>query len=121
VFVLLALAALGYWAWRVTADRDLRLGLALTGALACLVSPITWVHHLVWLGPALVLLFEARAWGWLALTYGTLCSRVVWRFNGAHPGGLGLLGADAYLVAAVVLLAVTRPAAVTARDDPAAT
>ncbi len=34
-------------------------GLALTGVLGCLISPVTWVHHLVWLVPALILLVDA--------------------------------------------------------------
>ena len=33
-------------------------GLALTGVVMCLVSPVTWVHHLVWLIPGLLLLVD---------------------------------------------------------------
>ena len=35
---------------------DDRVGFALTGLTACLISPVTWVHHLVWLLPGLVVL-----------------------------------------------------------------
>ncbi|MET8613279.1 glycosyltransferase 87 family protein [Streptomyces misionensis] len=36
-------------AWRIrrAVARDRTAAFALTGAAACLVSPITWVHHLV--------------------------------------------------------------------------
>ena len=121
LWLVLALAALGVWAWRIrraVAVRDEFGGLALTGVAGCLVSPITWIHHLVWLLPALALLFDRamdsslparRRWRWLALTaglYALLCSRLVWQFA-FHFGGWGLLGANAYVYASVLLLFVT--------------
>jgi alpha-1,2-mannosyltransferase len=55
----LVLVVLALWLWRVR--LAVRLGdrygsLALTGVLGCLISPVTWIHHLVWLVPALLLL-----------------------------------------------------------------
>jgi hypothetical protein len=36
--------------WFVLVRRADRVtGFALTGVVACLISPVTWVHHLVWL------------------------------------------------------------------------
>ncbi|HWB38523.1 MAG TPA: glycosyltransferase 87 family protein, partial [Rugosimonospora sp.] len=58
VLVLVTLAV-----WVVRAERCRRRGddvgaYALTGVVGCLVSPVTWVHHLVWLLPALLLLVD---------------------------------------------------------------
>ncbi len=50
------------WAWRVrraAAAGDHAYGAGLTCIVMCLVSPITWVHHLVWLIPPLVLFVDA--------------------------------------------------------------
>src|SRR5437867_13188821 len=33
-------------------------GLTLTGLTGCLISPITWAHHLYWFVPALVVLVD---------------------------------------------------------------
>jgi len=41
---------------RATAQGDDVGGLAVTGVFACLVSPITWIHHQVFLIPALAVL-----------------------------------------------------------------
>jgi alpha-1,2-mannosyltransferase len=108
----LVVVTLAVWAWRVRRADD-RTGVALTGVAACLVSPVTWIHHLVWLLPALLLLLDhavrsrGRArWGWLALCtalYALLCSRLVWGYAG-HYTGIGLLMSNAYVLASVVLL-----------------
>jgi alpha-1,2-mannosyltransferase len=114
----LVLVTLGVWAWRarlaVRAGDDLA-GVALTGVAACLVSPVTWIHHLVWLMPALLLLFDRgllvrgrRGWTWLGIflvLYALLCSRLVWVF-GHHFTDIGILLSNAYVVAAVILLLV---------------
>src|SRR5262249_34875340 len=55
LWMVLALAAISLWAWRVRRS-DIRTGFALTGLVAGLISPVTWVHHLVWTIPALVAL-----------------------------------------------------------------
>jgi alpha-1,2-mannosyltransferase len=96
-FAALALAAVAGWAWLVWREKDPGVGLAATGAVACLVSPITWVHHLVWLIPALALLARSR-WPVALVAYAILCSRVIWHFGAPFS--------DAYLLVAVLLLVV---------------
>ena len=129
LWLFLALATLVFWAWRVrragrvSGNPDDLFGLAVTGVAGCLVSPITWIHHLVWLLPALALLFArgvdraydrapdrglpfARRWGVLAFTaglYALLSSRLVWRFA-FHFGGWGVLFSNSYVWASVLLL-----------------
>src|SRR5262249_3499981 len=68
-WALAVVAVLAVWAYKVR-RADIRSGVALSGATACLVSPVTWVHHLVWLIPALAALageaFEVRTRGRVA-------------------------------------------------------
>ncbi|MCW2600086.1 MAG: hypothetical protein JWM02_1915 [Frankiales bacterium] len=56
--------------------RDPLAAITLVGLTACLVSPITWVHHLFWLLPAVVLLVDVgltrRSWPQLLLAASTL-------------------------------------------------
>jgi alpha-1,2-mannosyltransferase len=114
----LVLLTFAFWAWRVR--RAARLGddlggVALTGVAACLISPVTWIHHLVWLLPAFLLLFERglvlrrgrrRIWlSFCAGLYAILCSRLVWSYAG-HYTGPGLLMSNLYLVVSVLLLAM---------------
>ncbi len=61
LWLLLALAVAGYGLWR--AARVLRAGddlagMALTGLVGVLVSPITWTHHAYWFIPALLVLID---------------------------------------------------------------
>jgi alpha-1,2-mannosyltransferase len=66
IWLLLVLAALAVWVWRARAAAaagDEFGGLAVTGVLGCLISPVSWVHHLVWLLPALIRVVEV---GWFA-------------------------------------------------------
>jgi alpha-1,2-mannosyltransferase len=93
-WIVAALAALAVWAVRsrrAAAAGDDLTGFALTGIVGCLVSPITWVHHLVWFGPALLLLLDnaltaadrrrrKRLLWFMVISYGLLCSRLVWTF-----------------------------------------
>ena len=95
LWLLAVVVVLAVWAVRVrkaVAVGDERTGFALTGVVGCLISPITWVHHLVWLIPAVLLLFdravaatgrEQRRWLWglTLFTYGVLSSRLVWVFH----------------------------------------
>ncbi len=114
----LAVAALAVWALRVrraVAGRDEATALALTGIFGALISPITWVHHLVWVLPAVVLLFDhaldparpvrsrRRVMAGAAFSYALLCSRAVWPFE-YHYGGWGLLGSNLYALLLCVLL-----------------
>jgi alpha-1,2-mannosyltransferase len=116
--LVLALAALVVWVYRVRAAAavgDEMTGFALTGAVACLLSPITWVHHLVWLLPAILVLVDhayapstsgrrrRRLLWWAAAAYGLLCSRVIFVFR-AHFTDVGMLGSNAFVVLAAVVL-----------------
>ncbi|MET8830900.1 glycosyltransferase 87 family protein [Streptomyces sp. NPDC004610] len=90
---------LGVWVWRTrraVAGGDWRAAFALTGLTACLISPITWVHHLVWLLPAFAVLVRAghrRAAGTL---YALLCTSVVWLWFDDASGLDGFLGSNLY-------------------------
>ncbi len=116
LWAVLVLATLAFWLWRARrAVRvgDLLGGVALTGVVGSLVSPVTWIHHLVWLLPALLLLAARavdasgrRRLALLALAasvYVALCSQVVWRYA-FHFHGIGLVGSNAYVIASVALL-----------------
>ncbi|HWG99021.1 MAG TPA: glycosyltransferase 87 family protein, partial [Pilimelia sp.] len=111
LWLVLVAVVLAVWAWRAraaVARGDELAGFALTGVVGCLVSPVTWVHHLVWLLPALVLLADAglrarpgapRA-GLLAaaaLGYAVLCSRLVWWWEKRAFDAGAFLGANAYV------------------------
>ncbi|MDM4718956.1 glycosyltransferase 87 family protein [Micromonospora sp. WMMA1363] len=119
----LALVAVALTAWWVRVGRaaragDERAGFALTGVLACLVSPVTWVHHLVWLVPGLVVVAAATLPWPPAIpaarrrlragigAYAVLCSGVVWVFANGSAGPHGFLGGNAYLLVAVGMLAL---------------
>ncbi|TDB71934.1 glycosyltransferase family 87 protein [Micromonospora sp. KC723] len=115
----LVLATLVVWAWRsraAAAAGDEATGLALTGAVMCLVSPVTWVHHLVWLLPALILLVDnavaapprsvrRRALvAFAAVGYGLLTSRIVWAWEKDFTGVDGFLGGNTYVWISLALL-----------------
>jgi alpha-1,2-mannosyltransferase len=54
-----AIGAYGLWrAARAAAAGDALTGIALTGLVGALVSPITWPHHVYWFVPALVALVD---------------------------------------------------------------
>ncbi|GAA2480646.1 glycosyltransferase 87 family protein [Winogradskya humida] len=96
-WAVLVLAVLICWFVRVR-RADAVTGFALTGALACLVSPVTWVHHLVWLLPALFLV--RRPWPlWILLS-----SSVVWLWWADPSGPVAFAGANAYVWIALGLL-----------------
>ncbi|MFC8716869.1 glycosyltransferase 87 family protein [Kitasatospora sp. NPDC057198] len=118
LWVAASLAVLALWAHRLRRAAAARDGLAaysLTGIACCLVSPITWVHHLVWMLPALVVLADAAldrtrrrpllALCWLLQLL--LSSGMVWLWR---PDGRDLgtfLGGSAYaLITLGLLLAV---------------
>ncbi|MFE9644547.1 glycosyltransferase 87 family protein [Streptomyces sp. NPDC006365] len=104
-WALVALVVLGVWAWRAhraIAAGDLMGAFALTGLVACLVSPITWVHHLVWLLPSFAILVEEGLWRrrllWAAgVSYVLLCSSVVWLWFDDASGIDGFLGSNIYV------------------------
>jgi alpha-1,2-mannosyltransferase len=123
--------------WRaVLAYRrgDDLVAFTLTGLTACLVSPISWTHHLVWVVPAAVVLVDVAAGtplhgtapGWLrirpravavgagAVAFGVVVPfflSVVWHFAhgpGNHhiQGLIGLVGESAYGVVMLALVAL---------------
>jgi alpha-1,2-mannosyltransferase len=118
LWLLLVLITLAVWYWRTrraVRAGDEVAGLALTGLVGCMVSPITWIHHLVMLLPAMVVLFDhatdrsydARRRRNLMIAFGfsfaLLCSRTPWAFW-QHFGGLGLIGSNAYILLMIGLL-----------------
>ncbi|MET8515590.1 glycosyltransferase 87 family protein [Streptomyces sp. NPDC005077] len=109
VWVPAVLAVLVLWAYRVrraTAVGDDEAGLALTGLAACLVSPVTWVHHLVWAVPAIALLARTGRRAVAAALYVVLCSSVVWLWRDDPSGVDGFLGGSTYVWICLGLLAL---------------
>jgi alpha-1,2-mannosyltransferase len=126
---------LGMWrAVRAYQCGDDLVAVTLTGLTACLVSPISWTHHLVWVVPAVVVLVDVAAgtplhgtapW-WLrirprAVAVGAgagalgvavpFVLSVVWHFGhgpGNHhsQGPIGILGESAYGVVILALVAL---------------
>jgi alpha-1,2-mannosyltransferase len=115
------------------------VGFTLTGLTACLVSPISWTHHLYWIVPAEVVLVDLAAGtpAWLRrrsrpvraaaavaalVVFLVFALSVVWYFavpaGGMRGGGLAaVLGADAYVLLMLGLL-VLLPARETATAVP---
>ncbi|UWZ38254.1 DUF2029 domain-containing protein [Dactylosporangium roseum] len=118
LWLLLVLITLVVWAWRARRAikaRDELAGLALTGLMGCMVSPISWIHHLVWVLPSMAVLFDyatdksidPRRRRNLAIfggfAYLLLCSRTPWAFHEKFDG-LGLIGGNAYILLMIGLL-----------------
>ncbi len=117
---------------RAAAAGDELTAFALTGVVGCLISPVTWVHHLVWVGPALLLLVDnaaaartaRRRWGliaFLVVTGGLLCSHLVWSFEQNWHTPVKWILANTYVwvsIALLVGLPIRRPAP--AEGDPSA-
>ncbi|MEH1127622.1 glycosyltransferase family 87 protein [Micromonospora sp. CPCC 206061] len=139
LWLALVALAMGFGLWR--AARAVRAGdevagLALTGLVAALISPITWPHHVYWFVPALVVLVDAglRADGrrvrpaLLALAvigYATIVYGVVSFFDwGAAPEPTDsvdeFVRRNAYVLLTVVLIAVL-PTRAGAPDYPRST
>ncbi|MEV8557953.1 glycosyltransferase family 87 protein [Streptomyces sp. NPDC051917] len=93
------LLTLCVWAWRTrqaVRAGDWTAAFALTGAAACLVSPITWVHHLVWLLPSFAVLLRAGHPRIAGALYAVLCTSVVWLWFDDASGIGGFLGSNTY-------------------------
>ncbi|MFF4144246.1 glycosyltransferase 87 family protein [Streptomyces sp. NPDC001698] len=130
VWALTVVLVLAAWVWRthraLRAD-DWPAALALTGLVSCLISPITWVHHLVWLLPSFAVLVHARRLRTTAVLYGLLCSSVVWLWFDDASGLGGFLGSNTYVWITLGLLltlptgqpAVTSPSLSGSTGEPA--
>lgn len=118
LWLLGAAALTAVWAVRVRrahAAGNHAAGVALTGVLACLVSPVTWVHHLVWLTPALGVLAAAalrapagaprrRLAVWAVALPVLLSSSLVWLWSADPSGAGGFLGGNLYVWISLGLL-----------------
>ncbi len=111
----LAAVAVVLAAWfvrvRFQARPDHVAGFAVTGIVACLISPVTWVHHLVWLLPALFRLIDAalqarskRRLALLFAAYVILSSSVVWLWWAGANGVLAAIGSNTYVWISLALL-----------------
>ncbi len=96
VAVLLVLCVWAFRARRAVAAGEWTTAFALTGLTACLVSPITWVHHLVWLLPSFAVLVRAGHPRTAGALYAVLCTSVVWLWFDDASGVGGFLGGNAY-------------------------
>ncbi|MEV7083001.1 glycosyltransferase 87 family protein [Streptomyces sp. NPDC093516] len=99
VWAVAVLLVLGVWAVRArraVAAADWTAAFALTGLAACLVSPITWVHHLVWLLPSFAVLLRAGHVRVAGALYAVLCTSVVWLWVDDASGVDGFLGGNLY-------------------------
>jgi alpha-1,2-mannosyltransferase len=117
--VVLVLAA---W-FLLVRGADLAAGFAATGVVACLISPITWVHHLVWLLPALFLLAgdaldrrDRVRMAVVAVVFVVLSSSVVWLWWAGPSGWVAAIGSNTYVWISLGLL-VLLPA-YTSRSGP---
>jgi alpha-1,2-mannosyltransferase len=110
---LLAVAlAIACWAWwvRTHGAADPAAAVALTGMLACLISPITWVHHLVWLLPAFFLCLRREQAGAKVL-YAVMCSSVVWLWWARPHDWDAFFGSNLYVWVTLALsVMLIRPA-----------
>lgn len=119
LWIVLVVIVLCAWAWRAGAAASRgndRVGFALTGLTACLISPVTWVHHLVWVLPGLVVLVTAatdpsvpptiqrRRWAGAIGSYLVLASGIVWLWWRGNDGFIGFLGSNADVFLALALL-----------------
>ncbi|MDC0769002.1 glycosyltransferase 87 family protein [Streptomyces sp. HD] len=99
VWAVVVLLVLGVWAARTrraVVTGDWTAAFALTGLTACLVSPITWVHHLVWLLPSFAVLVRAGHIRIAGTLYAVLCTSVVWLWFDDASGVDGFLGSNTY-------------------------
>ncbi|GGQ87210.1 glycosyltransferase 87 family protein [Couchioplanes azureus] len=117
-------AVLGLWAWRVRAADPLG-GLALTGIAGCLISPVTWVHHWVWLLPALVRCVELarthkKIFRFAVAGYVVLCTRVTFLYETGPKPPLAFLGANLYVLFGVALLLFLPVTVELGADEPSA-
>jgi len=94
--VLLVLGVWGVRVRRAVVAGDWTAAFALTGLTACLISPITWVHHLVWLLPSFAVLVRAGHRRIAGALYAVMCTSVVWLWFDDASGIDGFLGSNTY-------------------------
>ncbi|WP_238016803.1 glycosyltransferase 87 family protein [Dactylosporangium sp. AC04546] len=100
LWLLLVAAVVGFGMWRAarayTGGGELT-GLTLAGLVGCLASPVTWVHHIFWFIPAMLLLVIAgtRPLRWppllgAAVVYVTVTFSVIslYAYDLHEPGGV---------------------------------
>ena len=113
LWIACVLGVLVIWFRRVRRHvHDVYAGLALTGVLGCLISPVTWVHHCVWLLPALVRCVDAglssradRKYLYLGgAAYLLMTSRLLWLWEHGPRPPLALLGANIYVYFSLAFL-----------------
>jgi alpha-1,2-mannosyltransferase len=112
VWLVGVLLTLGWWAWRIRkAPDDIMGGLALTGVVGCLISPVTWIHHCVWLMPAIVRCIDVGLSGenrrplWLGgAAYVIMTSRLTWWWEKRPRPPLELIGGNFYVWFSLALL-----------------
>jgi alpha-1,2-mannosyltransferase len=114
VWLALVLLALAFWAWRVRAMAavgDDFGGLALTGVLGVMISPVSWVHHCVWLLPAIVRCVDVGLRGrehrkqlYLGVgAYLVMTSQMLWIWETPPRPPLALLGTNLYIYLSLAL------------------
>jgi hypothetical protein len=114
---LVVIAVVGYRR-AVSAQRiDEIAGVAVTGLLAVLLSPVAWIHHLVWL-PLVIgtVIGDGRSPRRVAAGLGLVAFfvlRIPWigfhMLHTAWPQPLARIVQDGFGLAAVVLIATVRP------------
>ncbi|MET8976442.1 glycosyltransferase 87 family protein [Streptomyces sp. NPDC004539] len=97
VWAIVVLLVLAVWVRRVRRAGDWRTAFALTGLTACLVSPVTWVHHLIWLIPSFVILIRAGHIRIASTLYAVMCTSVVWIWFHDASGLDGFVGSNLYV------------------------
>lgn len=112
IWLVCVLATLVWWGLRCYRNPDDVLGgLALTGVLGCLISPVTWIHHCVWLIPALIRCVEV-AWrsvdrkpAYLAIgAYVLMTSHVAWIYENPPRPPLYIVFGNTYVLLSLALL-----------------
>jgi alpha-1,2-mannosyltransferase len=110
--------------WRaVRAQRrgDELVGVTIAGLAGCLISPISWTHHLYWVVPAAVVLVDVAATrgrgprrvaagAGAVVVVGFFCSSLIWYFARSHGnvhlgGPLGTVVENAYFLVVLALVA----------------
>ncbi|MCI0685948.1 MAG: DUF2029 domain-containing protein [Sporichthyaceae bacterium] len=98
VWLVLALPVLVYGMWRARRAAlagDELVGMALAGFVGCLISPLTWSHHIFWFAPALLAMVDTAASPSSVLTNVRSGLRDRWALVPVAAGVLGTVTFDA--------------------------